>query len=667
MATLIEKRKEINACFDQSIQFALKIGSKTSAANLQKIKENFGKKEIMVVTVGEMRRGKSSMLNALLGEQEPIFPVDTNVCTNVVTIVGYGEKESVEVLINTNNDIRNLRSEKITREEIADYVSERGNPNNYKNVSVLNVKIPNPLLKEGIKFVDTPGVGSLNISHAETTYGFLPNADLLLFVSDAASGLTETELNFLKKGYTYCKNVIFPLTKKDLNPNYKEIMEDNRSKISKILEVPESDVEIIPVSNTAKMRALSSKNPAMLKNSNFGALEETIWKTIERKRGEMLFLPFILEAEQELYKIAENVAAQYQLLSADKEKLTEYSKKLNEEIEKLKKLKAENSRWKNDLSYKFELIRNDNSSSIGRIKLNAHNLLEAKCNEYGVKICDQKVYTSVYQEINDAISADLLDIKENMMNESLAIFSKMSSDLGLDSNACINVLDSLEFKPNDSFEVQFPKRKKLDKVMAGGSKIARGSMSGGKIGSVLGIVAGVGLALLAGPAVLAAELGVSAATAVFSTAVGGSIIGSGAGAVLGGAKGCVDAATTSHDVDVVSVKKAFSLHIDDSMNMLNRLMGEAYINLKNAIVNEIEDKLTNRATELQENISQIEDNIKSAKSDTEKLSGLKAISDAANKIIEMFEKHRSNIDFIESEPVKAPSNEEVGAPKYNFL
>ena len=61
-------------------------------------------------------------------------------------------------------------------------------------------------------FVDTPGVGSLNISHAEATYGFLPNADLLLFVSDTNAGFTETELNFLKRGYQYCKNVIFPLT-----------------------------------------------------------------------------------------------------------------------------------------------------------------------------------------------------------------------------------------------------------------------------------------------------------------------------------------------------------------------------------------------------------------------------------------------------------------------
>ena len=664
MATLIEKRKALSHCFDQSIKFATKIGSATCAENIKKIKANFEKKEIMVVTVGEMRRGKSSMLNALLGEQEPIFPVDTNVCTNVVTIVGYGEKETVEVLF---GDIRSTQVKTITRAEIADYVSERGNPNNFKNVNVLNVRIPNPLLKEGIKFVDTPGVGSLNISHAETTYGFLPNADLLLFVSDSASGLTETELNFLKRSYTYCKNIVFPLTKKDLNPNYQEILEDNKIKISRTLEIPESEINLIPISNTAKMRALSSKNPAMLKNSNYEVFEEIIWSTIAQKRSEILFVPFIEEAKQELYKLADNVAAQYQLLSENKEKLADYAKELANEIEQLNNFRRANNRWRSEVSHKFELMHNDNSSAISRIKLNAHNILESRCNEHGVKVCDSKVYTAIYHEINDSISSGLLDIKESMMDGSLGIFSKMSQDLGLDTNSCVNALEKLQFKPNEKFEVEFPKRKTLDKVMAGGSKIARGSMSGGKIGSLIGIVAGVGLALLAGPAALAAELGISAVAATIGTTMGGSMIGSGVGAALGGAKGCVDAVTTSHDVDVVSVKKAFSLHIDDSLNAINRLLGESFINLKDAVVSEIEIKIGDKITELEENIAHSKENMSSSKPDPEKLSKLKAISSATLKLIADLEKQET--DIVKAEEISPEEKSESGSDKpiYNFL
>ena len=95
----------------------------------------------------------------------------------------------------------------------------------------------------------------------------------------------ETELNFLKRGYQYCKNIIFPLTKKDMNADYQVIAEDNRKKIHQLLDIPEEAVQLIPVSSVAKQRYLKSGSKSMYTNSNFPQLEEAIWTMIARTRG----------------------------------------------------------------------------------------------------------------------------------------------------------------------------------------------------------------------------------------------------------------------------------------------------------------------------------------------------------------------------------------------
>ena len=203
MATFFELNRSALQLMEQSVELAKQLGFDVAADSIREQITAFQKKKLMVVVAGEARRGKSSLLNALLNEAHPLFPVDINVCTNVVTIVQYGEQEKIEAYIQDATQPQGYRVEAITREQIPDYVSEQGNPSNYKNVQMLNASIPNGLLKQGVVFVDTPGVGSLNLDHAEPTYSFLPHAHLLLSVRDPDSGRTDSELNLTKRGYRY--------------------------------------------------------------------------------------------------------------------------------------------------------------------------------------------------------------------------------------------------------------------------------------------------------------------------------------------------------------------------------------------------------------------------------------------------------------------------------
>ena len=169
MADFFELSHQTETVLQDSAALSDELGFETAAQAIREQLEAFRQKELTVVVAGEAKRGKSSLLNALLNEKTPLFPVDVSVCTNVSSVVRYGETETIEAYIEDPKVKNGCRTEKISRDQIPDYVSELGNPNNYKHVKLLKACIPNQLLQEGVDFVDTPVVGSLNIEHAETT------------------------------------------------------------------------------------------------------------------------------------------------------------------------------------------------------------------------------------------------------------------------------------------------------------------------------------------------------------------------------------------------------------------------------------------------------------------------------------------------------------------
>lgn len=681
MPNLFELKKDTIDCFREGAFLAEKYGFKATAETITETETAFLEKELMVVTVGEMKRGKSSMLNALLEEKEHIFPVNASVATNAITIVRYGEEEKVEVVVEERKKGKMLPVTKtISRGEICDYVSEQGNPSNFKNVRLLNVAIPNPLLKEGVVFVDTPGVGSLNISHAETTYGFLPNADLLLFVSDASSGLTESELNFLKRGYKYCKNIVFPLTKKDTNPAYKEIMEDNQRKISAALGISMNEVTLIPISNTAKFRYMETQSRVALANSNYPEFEHLIWSMIAAKRGEIMFLPFIEYVSQEIFKIDEIIVAQYQLLELDKEKLPELMAGLESENKKYKSLESENIHWKRELTEFFAKMQNSNNAVLSNMKLKATNHLESRIDSLDAKICKEEQYRQVYNEINSIFSETLLELKDKMIKDTFEEINRMNILLGLNVDSCQKALDDLNFNPKEELKVVFPKRKTADKMLDKGRKIGMGIMGGSKIGMVLGGVFGAALAVVAGPATIAAGIGTSIAGAIFTTAVGGGTIGTFAGTVLGGAKGCVDAVTKGREVDIPVVRKALSSHISESHILLNEIMVNGMITLRESVICNFEKEFSTKRQKLQDNIKQIKETIVSTKPDKKKLSELKKQAETIQEYMKRLEKLEEAVTLLCHTESKSGSEDNIGhisfpvAPavekkemEYNFL
>ena len=590
MAEFLELMNQTQKIISQSASLAKQMGASSSEEAILGQLEMLKKKELMLVAVGEAKRGKSSALNAFLNEKDPLFPVDINLCTNVVTIVRYGERESVEAYIEDPKAENGCRVEKITREQIADYVSEKGNPNNYRQVKLLNIRVPNHMLKEGVVFVDTPGVGSLNIEHAETTYGFLPYADVMLFVSDADSGLTQSELNFLKRGYKYCKNILFPLTKKDLNENYNVILEDNREKISRTLNMPAEDVQIIAVSSMAKLRYLKSGSKTMLMNSNFPALEEAVWSSILKHRGEVLLLPFLAAAKSEMIKLADNVAAQYQMLDANEDVVQRLISELNAKTAVLDDLQAKGAEWRAKLSLFFATLQNDVSGARQRIAADAKELVDSASAQLGGRICSEANYTKLISDINEKISCGVIDIRDDISSKIDAQIDELERQLDFGVGVNEDILNKMGYVPAKDFEVTFPPKKKMDTAINWGRKISMNTMGGGTIGSVMGGFVGF---CLGGPAGM--MLGVQ--------------LGSGIGGLVGGAKGCVDALTQHDQLDVHTVIHAVTNYISAAMSGVNTSISNVIAELRIVVNASFEEELKSRSKSLRDQASQLQKNI----------------------------------------------------------
>src|SRR5690242_15831350 len=135
---------------------------------------------LLFVAVGEVKSGKSSLLNALFGDE--FAKVDVLPATDRVYIFRHGAEEK------TN--------------EVSPRLTER--------------YLPIPFLRD-FNVVDTPGTNTMVKEHQMATEDFLPRADIVLFVFSVANPWTQSNwefLNFLQK--TLLKNVIFVLQQIDL-------------------------------------------------------------------------------------------------------------------------------------------------------------------------------------------------------------------------------------------------------------------------------------------------------------------------------------------------------------------------------------------------------------------------------------------------------------------
>lgn len=161
-----------------------------------------------LAVVGRFGRGKSSLMNALIGVER--LPTGILPLTSVITTVVYGSTEKVII----HYEGRHLATT-IDLDELPEFITQRANPGNVRGVRTAEVQLPAELLRRGFHFVDTPGLGSAISENTRTTESFLPEADAMLVVTSYDSPLSEEEFAVLRLAARCDRHVFMVLNKQD--------------------------------------------------------------------------------------------------------------------------------------------------------------------------------------------------------------------------------------------------------------------------------------------------------------------------------------------------------------------------------------------------------------------------------------------------------------------
>jgi len=234
----------------------------------------------IVVVCGEFKVGKSSLLNALV-ERPGLFPVDADIATSAVTTLRWGPEDTATVYFAeaTPGDPASApKPEVIDPAQAAEFVTEKGNPGNAKNVELIELTTPVPQLASGIVFADTPGVGSTNPAHTEVTRAYLKYADAVVFAISAAEPASALELDFLRVALENCPTVIIAVTMIDRLVDPAPMAAEARTRIARVTGRDPASLVIVPVSAHRHRDAIEDGDEELLAESGVPRLAGEIWQ-----------------------------------------------------------------------------------------------------------------------------------------------------------------------------------------------------------------------------------------------------------------------------------------------------------------------------------------------------------------------------------------------------
>ncbi|GAA4707538.1 dynamin family protein [Pseudonocardia yuanmonensis] len=261
---------------DLAIEGAVAHGRDDLVERLRGARDLLSGSGVTVYVVGEYKQGKSSLVNALLTTS--VCPVDDDIATAVPTVVRFAAEPSARAVYEPQDgDVGSPWTETITFEQIADHVAEAGNPGNRRRLRSVTVGVDRALLESGLIVVDTPGVGGLGSVRNAVTASALPSAHAVLFVSDSSQELTAAELRFLRTVAELCPTVLFVLTKTDLYPHWRRILELDLAHLAR----EGVTVAAFAVSSQVRSAAAESGDAELNEESGFPPLVHRIGDVIE--------------------------------------------------------------------------------------------------------------------------------------------------------------------------------------------------------------------------------------------------------------------------------------------------------------------------------------------------------------------------------------------------
>ena len=232
-----------------------------------------------LMLVGRFSRGKSTLINAVLGH--PYLPTGILPLTSVITTVRYGSRPQV---------VLNFRNAGLPREiplsQLPEYVTQQSNPGNVKHVAYAEIQVPVELLRRGLFFVDSPGLGSSITENTETTERFFPEADAFVLITSYDSPLSEEEDRALRR-IRQADRVLFVIVNKHdtVSPSERgQVLEFVKERLAQYFFSREPLV--FSVSARQALEGKQSRNDELVESSGIRQLEDALFQFLTEEKAE---------------------------------------------------------------------------------------------------------------------------------------------------------------------------------------------------------------------------------------------------------------------------------------------------------------------------------------------------------------------------------------------
>ncbi|GAB2572178.1 dynamin [Paractinoplanes abujensis] len=442
-----------------------------------------------VVVVGETKRGKSSLINALLGVPG-LSPVDAAVATATYLQFVPGEQLGARAWLPGSAD-------PIVIGDLAEWATGA------QRARRIEVTHPAPMLRY-VSLLDTPGVGGLDPAHTAVALAAVERATALLFVADASAPLSQPELDFLVAASVRVDAVVFALTKIDGFAGWRRILDDNQALLR--AHAPRfADASWFAVSSTLAELAVQAgpdDQAALVEASKIAELQHALVELAGR--GHQLQLANVLRAARgDLTRLEAAAADSVRAVEADPVRTAQIRA---ERAALAARKRTESRQWTLLLSTETQRARVE---TVGQLRTR----IAAVQQDFSERIDKGRGDTlaTMPEQLDTELQAVAVHLSEQLETTFAAVGEKVLASV-FDESERAAMLSRLNASLRHTMDAAAPRDGSADNLLialsAGGIAFmaGRGAMLGASVlavgGGLLVPVAGIGLGLAAGGYVL---------------------------------------------------------------------------------------------------------------------------------------------------------------------
>jgi GTPase SAR1 family protein/FtsZ-binding cell division protein ZapB len=329
-----------------------------------------------LLVLGDMKRGKSTFLNALLGEN--LLPSDVNPCTALLTVLRYGAEKKVTVHFNNGTKPEQIDFQEFKHRYTIDPAEAKRLEQNqqlaFPNVEYALVEYPLPLLEKGIEIIDSPGLNDTEARN-NLSLGYINNCHAILFVLRATQPCTLAERRYLEnyikdRGLTvfFLINAWDQIKESLIDPDDSEELAEATTKLNRVFKANLSEYcqvegddlyaeRVFPISSLNALRKRIKNSNTSLEDTGFPQFIQALNLFLTQEKAIAEFRQSRIIAQQTANRVKEAVERRIPLLEQDVAELKVKINSVEPEFKLLNKIR-------DDFQQEIREIRDTKATSI---------------------------------------------------------------------------------------------------------------------------------------------------------------------------------------------------------------------------------------------------------------------------------------------------------------